>query len=81
MSGLVDKIKSFVGLVSGFEESDETEDKMIEELYKAGGGYPVKDNLALAPHHEYSKKDLCVSGYGRRVEKEMNRIFTMDHKF
>lgn len=54
LSGLVDKIKSFVGLVSGFEESDETEDKMIEELYKAGGEYPVKDNLALAPHHEYS---------------------------
>ena len=54
LSGLVDKIKSFVGLVSGFEESDETEDKMFEELYKAGGEYPVKDNLALAPHHEYS---------------------------
>ncbi len=43
MSGLVSKIKSFVGLVSGLEDEDE----MFDELYKAGGDYPVKDNLAL----------------------------------
>lgn len=50
MSGLVNKIKSFVGLVSGLEDEDE----MFDELYKAGGEYPIKDNLALAPESTYS---------------------------
>lgn len=46
MSGLVNKIKSFVGLVSGFEDEDE---EIFEELQRAGATteYAVKDNLAL----------------------------------
>ena len=48
MSGIVNKIKSFIDMnfVSGFEDEDE----MFEELSRTTGrDYPIQDNLALEP--------------------------------
>lgn len=57
MSGVINRIKSFVGLVSGFEDEEE----MFEELYRAEDEYPVQNNLALEPiRQEETKSSLKV---------------------
>ena len=60
MSGIVNKIKSFIdlGFMGAFEDD---EDEMFEELNRAGRDYPIQDNLALEPvSHSRDRSNLKV---------------------
>ncbi|MDP4268139.1 MAG: cell division protein SepF [Bacteroidota bacterium] len=52
MSGLVNKIKTFVGLAPEFDD----EEDVYEDLYAAEAEYPVEENMALDPVVNTRKK-------------------------
>jgi len=72
LSGLVNKIKSIMGIVSGFEGDEE---EIFDELYGAEEDYQVQNNLALDTSRQSSRRsDLKVvshpsvrSGYEVKV--------------
>jgi cell division inhibitor SepF len=51
LSGIVNKIKNFVGMVSGYEDEEE----MFDDLYRTENNYPVEQNLAMDPHYQQEK--------------------------